>query len=263
MSGVVNYCLDLSHGFQIFGHWLYNWQTLIAAGIASAAALLTGLLIYRQIKQAEGFHRDELGRRHNAARIALPIALASIGDICSAIADNVAHAIEARDNSDIGFSTSFEDAVSGDFAREEFDRVSIPSDIIAAVQRFVETLTDERDIRHVAELISSVQILLSRYKTFNLGQPGVVIYLYGLLLDTAKVQLLNDKIFNYGRFVDDSRFSVIGSISNSEAWDMINGKAHGLIFSRKIPDLFFKEIAERIGRYKANDFSPWNEKFEE
>ena len=100
-------------------------------------------------------------------------------------------------------------------------------------------------------------------KELNLYRAGVVIYLYDILIYTAKVVLLNDTIFNYGRFVDENKFSVVGETSNSDAWDMINKKAHGLIFSRKFPDLFFGEINARIERYKANDSSPWNEKFEQ
>lgn len=123
------------------------------------------------------------------------------------------------------------------------------------------SLTDANDIRHVAELMGSIQILLSRYNDFDLNQAGAQLNLVGLLLDAAKVKLLNDKIFNYARFVDDRPFGIVGVVKLADAWDQIHGKAQGLVFLRDRPDIFFPDFKERTQSYKEHDTSPWIEKF--
>ena len=253
----MRYCLDLPHGFAILGSWLYDWQTLVAGTFA----LFAGRFVWLQIRQAEKFHRDEINRHHNAARAVLPLALSAIGELCQSIVENIANQIEGFGEN--GSDTNWESFLAGEGSVKQFENLSISDDVIQAFQRFIETLTDKGNIRHVAELISNLQILLSRYNSLNLHQAGLIENLYGLLLDTAKVNLLNDRIFNYGRFVDDSQFSVIGTVSNIEAWDMIHRKAQDLVFLRKSPDLFFSRIYESIDRSKASGRSPWNEKFDD
>jgi len=111
-------------------------------------------------------------------------------------------------------------------------------------------------------LMSSIQILLSRYNGFDLSQHNEVVIhgLSSLLIDAAKVGLLNDKMYNYGRFVD-GKFAIVGRIPDAEAWDMIHAKAEGLIFARRIPDIFFEPIKARIARHKKDETTPWLEKF--
>lgn len=57
-----------------------RWQTLIAGGLAILAALIGAGFVYHQTRQARGFERDRLGRRHAAARSTLPLVLSSIMD---------------------------------------------------------------------------------------------------------------------------------------------------------------------------------------
>jgi hypothetical protein len=113
----------------------------------------------------------------------------------------------------------------------------------------------------VAELVASVQILLSRFNDFDLTQPAAQQSLAGLLLDAAKVRLLTDKIYNYARFVDDSSFGIVGVLEPAAAWDQIHGKAQGLVFHRQSPDAYFPDLKERVDGYKEHNVSPWNERF--
>ncbi len=135
--------------------------------------------------------------------------------------------------------------------------------MIAEIKAFVETLRGGKSVRHVGEMMSSIQILLSRFNGFDLKQSDEIVIhgLAGLLIDAAKVGLLNDKIYNYGRFVD-GKFAIVGRIADTEAWDMIHKKAEALIFARRIPDIFFELIKTRIERLKTEERSPWLEKFE-
>ena len=255
----MNYCLDLPHSVSIIGQWLYDWQTLISGFLAVGAAYWAGRLIQKQIAQNDALQQEDLSRRHNAARAVLPLALSEISVFCQKIAENIADEIEVRSNNE---GTDWIAELAPEGSSKQLANQDFPASTIPTFQSFIETLTDEKNIRHVAELISSLQALNARYTSLNLYEIGAVISLYGLLIDTAKVKLLNDNIFNCGRFVDESPFSVIDATTNLEAWDMINAKAHGLIFSRKIPDLFFNEITKLISRRKGNNSSPWLEKFE-
>jgi hypothetical protein len=102
---------------------------------------------------------------------------------------------------------------------------------------------------------------LSRYNDFKLDQAGAKLGLASLLLDAAKVKLLNDRIFNYARFVDDDSFGIVGVVGTADAWDEIHGSAQSLVFLRDSPDVFFPDFEELIERYKEQDISPWIEKF--
>jgi hypothetical protein len=126
----------------------------------------------------------------------------------------------------------------------------------------VASLDRAEDIRHVAELLASIQILLSRYNSLDFKQAAVQLSLVGLLLDAAKVKLLNEKIYNYARYVDDSSFGIVGVMPSADAWDEIHDKAVGLLFHRERPEPFFPEFKKRIDDYKGRNTSPWNEKFE-
>ena len=254
----MNYCLQLPHWLKIVGQWLYDWQTLIAGLLAISGALYGAYKLNEQTRQAARFHKDELSRRHNAARVVLPLALSEIAEFCQKIADNVTREIETR--IDFFGTDQLTDPVLEGGARQ-LPNQHFPDSSIAAFQIFVETLLNEKNIRHVAELISSLQILYARYLSANLHQVDIISNLYGLLLDAAKVQLLTDAMFNYARFVDESLFAVVGVENDDVIWDKIRGHAIGLVFFQERLDQFSSEIVDRIRRYKEDNISPWNEKF--
>lgn len=243
-----------------FSRCLYEWQGLESAGLALIAAYFGARYLKRQIKQASEHRQDEISRRHNAARLALPLALASISELLQEAADEIAGEIEQFE--DEGYETAIDAVLGGKHDRKRFDRVSLPDGILQSFEKFVESLTLAQDIRHVGELISSLQIFLSRYNEFDLKGIAPRIGLEGLLLDAATIKLLNDEIYNYARFVDEGPFGIVGTGSVAEAWDKIHGKAQGLVFGRRSPDLFFAALKKDVGRSKQQGISPWIEKFE-
>ncbi len=235
----------------------FEWQTLVSGLLALLAAILAGSLLWKQIGQTEALHEKGIRQRHNAARSMLPLALASVSRICQKIADNVASEIEAHTT----FEGAFDEAEPRLNGQKKLEEITLPDSIIPSLKSFVETLSDSDGIRHMAELVSSFQILLSRYQSFNFNRADFSDGLYGILLDCAKVKLLTDSIYNYSRFVDEGSFGIVGTTKNEIAWQLIHEKAEGLIFSREIPDKFFKEIEVKINRSKGNNSSPWLEKF--
>lgn len=247
-------CIRICEAADAFGHFLWNWQTLISGSLALGAAIWAGSLLQRQISQSEAFHKDTITQRQNAARTVLPLALSSIDQLCRRVSDQIGHEYEARAN----FDAAFDAAAASANARKHFDPVTLPDGVAGEIKAFVETLRGPRSVRHVAELMSSLQILLSRFNSFDLtkGDEIVKIELSNLLLDTAKVVLLNDKMYNFGRFLDD-KFAIVGRVPDAEAWDLIHEKATALIILRKIPDIFFEPLAAKVERCKASGSSPW------
>jgi hypothetical protein len=255
----VNKCIRICDAVHGVGQWLYDWQTLISGLLALGAAIWAGKLLRRQISQAEEFRRDEITHRHNASRVVLPLALSSIDELCREVSSAIAHEFEVRQN----FNEAFAEAAKDSEPPARFKPVSLSSEVISEMKGFAETLRGQKSVRHVGELMSSIQILISRFNSFDLDQGNDVVKygLSGLLIDVAKVGLLNDKMYNYGRFVD-GKFAIVGRVSDAEAWDMIHKKAESLIFTRRIPDIFFEPLNERVQRYKKDGRSPWFEKFE-
>lgn len=238
---------------------LHDWQGLEAGILAVIAAGASIWFLQKQISQAREHRADDISRRHTAARLTLPLALAAVSDLVQMIANEVADEFDsfAPDG-----SRTIEAILDKESDRARFDPITLPTEVLGSFEDFVASLNHERDVRHVAELVASIQILLSRYNGFNLKNAGAQYNLAELLIDAAKVKFLNEKIYNYARFVDDSSFGIVGTVTLTEAWDQIHGKAQGLVFHRASPDIFFPALKKRIDGYKKQNVSPWNEKFE-
>jgi len=242
-----------------FSQCLYDWQGLEAGALALAAALVGAFVLQRQIRQQRVHRADEISRRHNAARLTLPLALSAISELVQRIANQVGDEFESfGPDGARTIKAVLDDAVGWD----GFEPIALPNEVLISLEKFVASLSREQDIRHVAELVGSIQILLARYNGFDFKQAAAQQNLVGLLLDAAKVRLLNDKIYNYARFVDESSFGIVGVIAPGIAWDEIHGKAQGLLFNRQRPDVLFPGLRERVDGYKKSNISPWNEKFE-
>jgi hypothetical protein len=252
----VTYCLDIPNSIQIFGTWIYHWQTLISGFLALFAALLAGALLNRQIKQSEKLAAEQLDRRHNAARAALPLALSVILDYCQKTADDIASAIETIEGN-IKADNQPDNMVPISFDKHEF-----PENAVQLFFKFIETLSNKSEVKHVAELISQIQIFKARFTSIHPNNLNVSHYLYGLIIDCATVKFLTENLFNYTRFVDESSFAKVGVIKQEEAWSGIQQAAHGLVFERNRLDMFSVRIVELIKGRRENGISPWLEKFE-
>lgn len=246
----------MPNSLQIIGAWLYNWQTLISGILALAAALLAGYLLNRQIQQSENLASEQLKRQHNAARAALPLALSAVLDYCQKTADDITGSIE---------SIADTQAVSNEAQQallQQFGKHEIPENVIQLFYKFIETLNEESEAKHVGELISRIQVFKSRFDGIHKNNLNDPCSLYGLLLDCATVKFLTESLFNYARFVDEASFAKVGVLGVQDAWNGIKQAANGLIFERPRIGLFADEIAKQINRRKEAGLSPWLEKFE-
>lgn len=243
-----------------FSQCLFDWQGLEAGTLALIAAGVSIWWIKKQIGQTRDLHAEEISRRHNAARAVLPLALASLTALAHQMADQIAQRMERYWEEERGAA---EDGTIIHVSPNRFDPVTIPQDSLASLRDFVETVTDKRDVRHVAELTASLQILVARYNDFDPKHAASQLTFTGLMLDAAKVRLLIDKMYNYARFVSDDHFGVVQDPPDMALWDEIHKSALGLIFFRDRPDDYFEGFKQQIRAYKSSGVSPWNEKFGE
>ncbi|WP_157973096.1 hypothetical protein [Blastomonas sp. UPD001] len=239
---------------------LFDWQTLEGGNLALAAAGLSIVFLRRQITQSDRQHREEIERRHRAARMSMPLALAAISELTQNVADTLADRFEKAGNNE--FDAAVDELLDAHPLKLGFEPVEISREITSAFGIFIETLDDGTNARHVAELIASLQIMIARFNGFKVSQAAADLGMINLMIDVAKVRFLTESIYNYARFVDDAAFGVVGVISIDNAWDSILRCANGLIFSRQRPEHFFQPFSEAIGVKKKNRQSPWNEKFE-
>jgi hypothetical protein len=242
---------------RVAGQWLYDWQTLAAGILALFAAIWAGILLQRQIRQSEDHRRDDVQRRHNAARLTMPLALAKISQLVQSIADQIAGELETFEP----HSQARDIAETFGNGPRKFEPVELSDDVVANFRRFVETLTERNDIKHTAELISQIQILIARFNSLDLQGAGVRSNLEDRLVDAAKARLLCDKMYDYARSVTHESFGIVGVISNEAAWQEIAKKAYGLVFLREYPDAFSPAIQDHVTRARERDLSPWIKRF--
>lgn len=241
-----------------FSQCLYEWQGLEGAALALVAAYLSIQAIRRQIRQDKDHHSDELSRRHNAARLTLPLALAGLSELIASASDEIAGRLERLREFERNKEKGGDQAI---LAVTKLPILKMDTEILKSFKDFVETLNQPIDIRHVAELISSMQIFIARNNEYDFRQIASETSLNTLMIDVAKIKLLIDKIYNYARFVDNESFGIVDELNIDEVWDEILGKAQNIVFMREQPDEFFPALGEEIGRYKEAGITPWNEKF--
>lgn len=237
----------------------FEWQAIVAGLLALIAALIGAYFLFGQTMQSEYHRRDELTRQHVAARVALPLTLSSLSETLQHMADEIAFRFERYNQIKVEAGSSVIFMNSG---VQPFDTIDLPNGIISSFQQFVQTIDDKDEIRHVAQLVAGLQIFLARYRSFNpqnaVGENALV----SLMIDCARVSLLNDKLYNFARFVSDEPFSIMNE-ANENCWEGIKGKAHSLLFFRDSPDPMMAKINEVIDRFKDADVSPWLEEMGE
>ena len=243
-----------------FSQCLYEWQGVESGMLAVFAAVVGSILLWRQIRQSDRHRQNDIDRRHIAAKLTMPLALSSISEMTQSIAGEIASELETYGPE--GFDRTIEAIQSGKAFRKRFDPAQVRQEVLGSFEKFVETMSNGNDIKHVSELISSLQILTSRFNDQDLLEVGAKTNLESRLLDVATVKVLSDRMFNYARNVDQESFGIVGVLSNNEAWDLIEGGAQSLVFARPSPNYFFPAIHETVSRYKEHNVSPWLEKFQ-
>ena len=231
----------------------FDWQTLITGALASFAAWITIRHIRKQIEQSAEHRQDDINRRRNAAKVALPFALSSV----NAVVNRVAHSIlDEFDRFNPDGSLTLESLLAED-TDHMLPLIEMPSEVVSAFQDFVESLSETDEIQHVAELASGAQILLSRYRGVQDARNLRVDDMFSLIIDAAKVSVLNNSLYQFARCKAGCEFAVVGIISNEDCWDRISQEAVGFSIKRKNFDYICEHVARNLEPFKENGISPW------
>lgn len=175
--------------------WLYKWQTLIGGVLALAGALVTVVLIQRQIDQARTQEDERRERRHDAARAAMPAAL-----------------LELHYYAEAGLSAlkAFPMPTPGRIIIQRPENWNaptlprVPSEAIATLQTCIET-ADVGPRREIAKLLANLQVCSSRlrdavedmspYSETSVTAPNIRNY----LADYLEFERRCDRMFRYAR----------------------------------------------------------------
>lgn len=234
------------------GQWLYDWQTLVAGFIAFLGALFTVLKLREQITQNEQHKTKELTRQQNAARVVLPLALSEIEQFYRAAVSQIVEQIRRRDVKVSIVPDTWDD----EMFRERFAPINTSPEAISELKTFAETLRGPKSVRHVAALVSNIQIFTSRYNTLKLDRSENLTRteLLGLLVLVGKIKLLNDSMYEFGRFGSDS-FALVGRIEGREAWQKIGAAAKAACLQFSGP-LDFEEALDRLIDWRIDHNEP-------
>lgn len=157
----------------------YEWQTIIAALVALAAARWTVVLIRRQIKLQEDQHQREDERYEDRQK---SISLASRAEL----PDALSHLTEY-----VGRCADF---VLGDDGEQ--DLPSPPVDSIGSMQRAIGNV-DPESAKMLYDLVVFYQIYNSRLASFASNRRQT--RQKGILYDTGYLQFLIDRLYEYAR----------------------------------------------------------------
>ena len=167
----MGYCLDLPNWTEIFGQWLYNWQTLIAGTFAFGAAWIGFLAVTKQTRQASGVEAAKLQRQHRAECAVLPLIL-----------DDVCRACHAALNGN-GFFL-------------------LPVGATDRLNSFANSTDDVGLSALVHKICSDIQVRLARQRRVGWVAD------HEAFLDLAEIHALSERLLRYSRDAEGAPFIV-------------------------------------------------------
>lgn len=220
--------------FQALSLWLYDWQTLIGAMLAIAAAGVSVWYLRKQIAQVDRHEEGRLRRRLAAARATLPLTLSGVIDYVEAVANGLRDFHDELDTS--GW-------VSGDIA---LDVPTSPIALVPSLERMIEATSEVRISDRLSDLVSDIQILNARLADAGArGEYSSVSknWISAQMIQAGLVYAQAASLFGYARRTS-------GSVGGEIEWDNIKGSLNGLqIWEERYPGVW--EMIER--RQKDGD----------
>lgn len=181
-------------------NWLWNWQTLVGATVASivasTAAYIALLNTRRLIRNADNLEERRRGRKHAAIRAALPLALAQVINYAQQTARALNSLVQNCDGESLPHAIVPENFIQ-----------NLPSETLQMLAEFVE-YADNIDVNIVEELVSGMQIHNSRLHDIaerNLDPLRIILRteLMARIIDAARLYGAAAAIFAYARRQQD------------------------------------------------------------
>ena len=178
-----------------FTKFVFDWQQLIGGGFALIAAAIGWFAINRQIRQSDIQEQERIRAKRAAARAALPLALAAIGEYAEDCAERLALLLPNIDQEALP-----EDA--------EWRGPRLPTEALLDIRTLVETLPSKEGAAF-AELLSKIQIQASRLRSIRPSRlpnrVGIVVRsnIEQYIIDCAEIFARSGSLFRYGRGLVD------------------------------------------------------------
>jgi hypothetical protein len=169
---------------------LYDWQTLLGAVLAVAAAVIGSVLLWRQTRLA-GIHEEERRRRRfNAARATLPATLSVIM--------RYLHQAARRLKAIHGPAGQF--GYGNEALR--FDPPQFPDEVAAALERMIEATGTNEVADWVADLLSELQTFGARLDGLteaDTARASLQLSVEDYLLQAARIYSQTARLFPFAR----------------------------------------------------------------
>ena len=216
-----------------------NWQTLIAALIALAAAIVAWKNTTRQVRHAAELEQTRRSRKQIALRATLALNLSSLTDYASRSTQGLDRLLTQC----VGAALPG----SGVFVPEFTE---VPEKIVSALAEFIE-FSESLDVTLFQELLARLQIHHARTRSLwseiNVeGNSITKIRIESLIIDAASIHAAAGATFNYARRKTEDIPSMI-------SWEDVNNALSNL----RIWDHDYPEIHRAIERRLEKSTGPW------
>lgn len=176
--------LNLPGGFV---SQLDRWQSLIGGFLAIGGAFIGGAFIMRQIRSADRHVADQLGRRNDADRAMLPLALSELSRYSRSCAGILVTLIRGAP------------AIDAELAAQTALIPAVPADAVRIIRDFIESTADPSLRARFSYLLNKLQVQSARL----LGLPDEgrhsLINLKDYLLDAAEIYAICSSMFDFAR----------------------------------------------------------------
>ena len=220
------------------GVTLYDWQTLIAATVASTVASIAAFIAFRNTTRSLA-HNEELERRrrsrkHAALRAMLPLALAKVTDYAERSAHVLNELVGQCAGRTLPAMTAPEDLAQ-----------PLPYDALETLADFIE-YSDTVDVGVLEATVAWIQIHDSRVRGLvksNRDPAGAQLVLRvqieGGIIDAASIYAGSGCIYEYARRRSDqiphilSWEAVRGALRNMRFWDEEHVRLYQVVAGRE------------------------------
>ena len=195
-------------GLVLF-RWSKDPSTIVAAGLALAAAMLGAYLLNRQIQQSDRHEADKVRRRFRAVRAATPLVLSEVCDYAEAQAKAwllMSYRISRHPVASVIPERMGDDPPPG---IEDVVFPSLSLTIVASLKEAVEAANDDVEAEPYMILLNDIQVLVARSRSFlgeNSGDVRNLVnadeYCIGQVVEAAELYARAARLFEPTRVPD-------------------------------------------------------------
>lgn len=167
---------------------LDRWQDLIGGFLAIGGAFIGGAFIMRQIRSADRHVEDQLGRRNDADRAMLPLALSELSRYSKVCATVLATIIRSGDPVD--------DAV---LLNQTALIPAVPADAVKIIRDFIESTADAKLRARFSVLLNKLQVQSARLLGLQDEGRHIILNVKDYLLDAAEIYGICSSMFEFAR----------------------------------------------------------------